>query len=164
MTKDVEYMELAFKLNYSRETGVLTWKENSSKRYSGKLAGSLHDKRHGRLKVKSNNKRYSYGKLCWIKATGCLPTGVVDHIDGNPLNNSLCNLRDVPNVINARNVKSKKGATTFIVGVRRQSINTWIVSCCKENLGSFTCLGKAIKARREAEVGKGFTDRHLGLE
>jgi hypothetical protein len=52
-------------------------------------------------------KQYPVAHLIWLSQTGSWPTGVVDHIDGNPLNNSWSNLRDVTQ---KENMSNKHGA------------------------------------------------------
>ena len=160
-TKIKFYLDLANLLDYSPDTGILTWKESYGGRYSGKQAGFIHDRGNGYRKVKHKNKRYACHILAWIIYYGKIPKHQIDHIDGNPDNNKIDNLRDVTPSINQRNSPRKsKGSHVAMSGVRRQG-NKWRVQCCREDLGTFDCLGVAIRTRRdrEQELG-GFTDRH----
>ena len=158
--KNKTYSLLSTMLDYNRVTGVLTWKSGHGGRYEGKSAGYIHDKNIGYRKIKYNNKRYLCHRVAWVICYGKLPDNQIDHIDGDRDNNSLVNLRDVSQTINARNVKGKSKPHIAIAGVRFVS-NSWDVTCCSEWLGRFSCLGKAVKVRKakERELG-GFTKRH----
>lgn len=46
-------------------------------------------------------------RLAWYLYYGELPTSCIDHIDGNPLNNKIKNLRDVSQQKNTFNQKAK---------------------------------------------------------
>lgn len=82
----------------------------------------------------------------------------VDHINGNTLDNRRCNLRACTNADNLKNrIKIPKNNTSGIIGVRfRKDRNKWYAEIQyngnKVNLGSFSNLEDAIKARKEAEI------------
>ena len=62
---------------------------------------------------------YPAHRVIWKLAYGKDPENVIDHIDGNPSNNSLKNLRDVPVFINAQNrTRTKKKYLGVVVGPR----------------------------------------------
>ncbi|MFX4377260.1 HNH endonuclease, partial [Acinetobacter baumannii] len=41
--------------------------------------------------------------MAWLYVHGVHPTGQIDHIDGDPLNNRISNLRDVSHAVNQQN-------------------------------------------------------------
>lgn len=79
---------------------------------------------------------------------------VIDHIDGNTLNNRRSNLRVVTQVENIRNTSSYRG-TLPLKGVRTvgDRYNAWIqVDKKKKHLGNFNTFVEAGRARVMAEV------------
>ena len=160
-TKIKNYWALTKLLDYDTESGVLSWKSCVRNGRSGNKAGHIHDKNNGYRKVKHKNSRYACHILAWMIVYGKTPDNEIDHIDGNPDNNAVLNLRDVTASTNQRNSpRISKGEHIAMAGVRKVGYK-WVVQCCGEDLGSTHCLGQAIKARRakERELG-GFTRRH----
>ena len=82
---------------------------------------------------------------------------VVDHIDRNPYNNKMSNLRVTDNTNNCRNSSICKSNTSGIIGVSfRKGRNVWrafiTVNRKRIHLGSYSNLEDAIKARLEGEL------------
>ena len=79
---------------------------------------------------------------------------VIDHIDRNPLNNTLENLRFVSKQLNSFNSKNQKNISGYR-GVRKRGAS-WaaksVVAGKDINLGSFITLEEAIEARKAAEL------------
>lgn len=81
---------------------------------------------------------------------------VVDHIDGNPLNNRKCNLRICTQLENAKNVKisskNKSGAKGIVWNKQNNNWRAIIFTNGKQiNLGSYADFNEAVRARKEAE-------------
>jgi hypothetical protein len=102
----------------------LRWAENrySAKNNSwlsrkiGDVAGSLNKQGYWRLNL--NGKSYLAHRVIWQLSNGEIPEGfVVDHIDKNPSNNRLENLRMVPIAVNSRNSSLYSTNTTGVNGV-----------------------------------------------
>ncbi len=88
----------------------------------GSAAGNIqHD--HNRdthyAVVTSQNKSWFAHRVIWIMHNGSLDNElVIDHIDGNSLNNNINNLRAVMQEINTRNSRKKGNNSSGVTGVR----------------------------------------------
>ena len=69
------------------------------------------------IRICFNNKVYYAHNLVWEIHTGRKVTKIIDHIDGNPFNNKIDNLREVDFTSNARNVQLSPRNKTGVVGV-----------------------------------------------
>ncbi len=91
----------------------------------------------------------------------------IDHINGNSLDNSISNLRNVTHTENQRNIKIQRNNTSGICGVRLYAYNRtkkWVSSIRRNGktvtLGYFLDLNDAIIARKMAEYEIGFHVNH----
>lgn len=152
MTPDLE--ELRAKFNYDPVSGALTYKKRgSSKAPVGSEAGSVHAATGYRC-VTYKNVNYRIHRLIWYYVTGGWPSGVIDHIDRNRLNNAWSNLRDVDQSQNALNTSRQYvNRSTETKGVRRRgnSFTAYISHQGKKRiLGSYRTLKEAIEVRQKA--------------
>lgn len=77
-------------LVYDPGTGDLRWRVNRRPAKAGDIAGHLTPRGYRRVKVG----QYFYAhRLIWLMVYGAWPTNEVDHIDRDPKNNRLTNLR-----------------------------------------------------------------------
>ena len=122
MTKE----ELKRLVSYDPETGFLTRINDGAHRTNNMLpAGSKGAKAY--IQIRLNGKIYSVHRLAWL-ISGCdlLAGYVIDHIDGNKLNNKLINLRAVTRSINCQNQrKPMSNGTSGFLGVSRRG-DRWI--------------------------------------
>ena len=88
-------------LTYNPETGDIHWLVTGAGRRLNRLAGSPD--RHGYLQTRIDYRMYFNHRLAWMFEHGSFPSGVIDHIDGDPLNNRISNLRDVDRRTNQEN-------------------------------------------------------------
>jgi hypothetical protein len=107
------------------------------------LKGSIN--RGGYLTYKVNNRSYGAQQLVAIVFLGHKTCGfelVIDHIDENPLNNCVSNLRIVTNRFNSRRNQKKYKSKYKGVCFQKQN-NKWLssikISGIKKHLGYFNC-------------------------
>jgi hypothetical protein len=103
-------------LDYNPETGDFVWKvTRTSKRMKGLVAGDT--KPDGRHRIGVDGVRYKAHRLAWLYVHGTWPSGMIDHIDGNPSNNAIANLRDCTMSQNQANKKRRSDNTSGYKGV-----------------------------------------------
>lgn len=112
-------------LLYDPATGVVVWKKHGWKNRIGTEVGSVMRIEEGRsqagkpagLSFSFEGRQYRLHRVIWLMMTGCWPDGWINHIDGDPLNNRLENLRDVTPQESARNLSIPQSNTSGRVGV-----------------------------------------------
>lgn len=157
---------------YEPETGKLFWRDPFITALSscGKLfkrprrndgeAGSVSLHSTSKLprcrRVKYLGHDYGVHRIIYFMAYGYCPE-VLDHIDGNPLNNRLENLRPAFPVLNSWNQKKFKNNTTGITGVnwdkrRKQWRARITVKGVVHELGFTSSKFEAACLRKSAEL------------
>lgn len=159
--------ELKRQLHYNPETGIFTRLVSNNSRFKiGQVVGTKHHK--GYLHTKINNENYSMHRLAWLYVYGKYPINNIDHIDGNPSNNRITNLRDVLQKDNAKNNKLSKNNKSGYNGVHYHKTNKkWIAYIASDskfyNIGSYDSKYEAYDARLkyELELFGEFSRNHL---
>lgn len=105
-------------LDYDPLTGVFSWRVRlSDKTRLGAIAGTTKDK--GYVQVRIDGVKYLAHRLAWLYVTGKWPEDVIDHVDRNPSNNRLVNLRPATRRENHQNLNMRKANTSGFTGVSR---------------------------------------------
>jgi len=118
---------------------------------SGRLLEPIRLKGNDYLQAKINGRFYGYHRLVWMHFHGKIPKGmVVDHIDRNPRNNRIENLRLATSSQNSANrSKSSKGQNFEHKGVGWNGVK-YIATITHEgkrlHLGSFETEWEAAAA------------------
>lgn len=136
----LKWEELVQILDYDYTTGYFYWKENRGhKAKKGCMAGHLCTL--GYIHIRIGRVPYLAHRLAWFYCFEEWPEFYVDHIDRNKSNNSLDNLRDVPQAVNGRNRGVNKNNTSGYVGVYKKR-NKWaaeiIINGTKHRLGVYS--------------------------
>jgi hypothetical protein len=116
---------------FEYKDGNLYWKAMPYKRNDliGTKAGT--DIGDGRSQITINKKHYKTHRLVYLMFHGYMPKEV-DHIDNNPLNNRIENLRPASRSEQCCNTRLRKDSTSGIKGVTWDKVrNKWIVSINK---------------------------------
>jgi hypothetical protein len=117
--------EMLHKL-FRYENGILYWKTKHSKKVLiGNMAGGL--KPNGYVQVRINNKKYLAHRLIFLMHHGYVPD-VLDHIDCNPSNNKIENLRPATSSTNLMNRRKQRNNSSGIKNVHwSKKYNKWVV-------------------------------------
>lgn len=93
--------------------------------------------------------------VIWYFANGVLPKDQIDHIDRNPSNDSIGNLREVNNENNSWNKGLNSNNTSGAKGVYLNSRGKYIANIHIKGktkyLGTFSTLEEAVSVRNRAE-------------
>ena len=94
-------------ISYCADTGIFTWVLPPRRGVSiGATAGSKTA--HGYLSISFRSCSIYAHRLAWFITHGCWPAGVIDHINGDKLDNRIINLRDVSQRDNTENVFARR--------------------------------------------------------
>ena len=110
--------------SYDPLTGILTWCARPegplawNTRWAGKTAGFI-DKR-GYVNIDIYQTTYQGHRLAWLHANGHWPRHEIDHIDGNPSNNALANLREATHEENLRNTTARRQNSTGLKNITKK--------------------------------------------
>lgn len=134
--------------------GALIWIDCNKKSLNGNQAGYEDKDGYRRIGIPSYG-MVSVHRLIFFMFNGYFPR-FVDHIDGNPRNNKIENLRPATIEQNARNAKTPITNTSGRKGVYwNKSTRKWSAAIrCNDklrHLGTFDDFNDAVKARESAE-------------
>lgn len=137
-------------LHYDPETGLFTWLVSKGTVKSGKIAGTVGVSGSGReyINIRLDRKQYQGHRLAWFYMTGSWPGHVVDHEDGDGLNNKWLNLREATHNQNHYNQFLNRNNKSGVKGVNwHKGCQRWRASITYEgrkiHIGLFTSLDEA---------------------
>lgn len=159
-------------LNYNAKTGVLTWRTRKRKYFKNDRSCKIWNTKFASKSalIGRTSRFYMFGsilgtyyythRIIWKWMTGQEP-GIIDHRNGNPLDNRWANLRSGTQQQNCRNCRVARNNTSSVTGVSwDKSRNKWaahiMVNRKNIHLGRFTDIEKAVQARKAAERKYGF--------
>lgn len=143
-------------LRYDEKTGKLFWRVARSNIKAGSVAGYVN-KRNGYSYVGIDGKSHLAHRIVWLMVRGCWPAAGIDHIDGNPSNNRLENLREATWSDNQQNKgiqsDNKSGFTGVIWHKRHNKWQAYIkIDGKQKHLGLFDTKEDAAEAYAEAKA------------
>ena len=168
-------------LTYNPNTGKLFWKERSAKyfknfkmsrkswntQWAGKEALTAITRRKsgqiGRLDGRVLNKKYLAHRIAWLIYYGEWPKNEIDHINQDPTDNRIENLRDVTHAENHKNRTLQKNNTTGYVGVSKHhgKYRARIrINSIEKNLGDYDTVEEAAAVRAVASINYNFHPNH----
>lgn len=169
---DVEYLKS--RLSYDPASGCIFWLPRPQTHFKNNRAYQAwvarFQNKQGFTAIKG--KGYKVGKLddqtllahrvAWALHYGEWPDGEIDHINGNPADNRIVNLRVVTPKENARNKRIDARNATGTPGVYwHKEAGKWCAGIGKrEKLGYFSDFDEAVKARKAAEQRLGYHQNH----
>lgn len=145
---------------YIDDACVIRWARNTrrGKNIGDEVGLSLLKSGHRNICLSIDKKLYGYSEsnVVWFLAYGEWPLQEIDHIDGNPTNNLLKNLRLATRSEQCRNrVSGKAGRVNKGVYKRdygnKWSAQIWVDGVCK-NLGTYDSEDEAIEVRELATM------------
>jgi len=168
-------------LDYDPEAGKFTWRHrgpewfkdgyrtaegqanNWNSRYAGTQAGSKAPNGYVYFSLPGGCKLLAH-RVAFALSHGEWPE-VCDHINGEPSDNRICNLRGVSQQENMRNARKWGHNTSGQTGVSWDNRRSVWMAYIKINgamvpLGTSKDFQEAVRLRKEAEIRFGFTTRH----
>ena len=139
MKEKITQQRLKEVLIYDGITGNFINKFSRGRARKGEISGSINQYGYRTIRVDYND--YLAHRLTWLFHCGVFPQKELDHINRNPLDNHIENLRESTGSQNHANIKKRDGLTSKYKGVSWNKFrNKW--------KASITVKGKA---------------RHIGL-
>jgi len=138
-------------LNYDPVTGTFTWAQGMGARApAGSQAGCRSGRNSPWLVIRIDGVKYYAHRLAWLHIHGEWPVGVIDHVNGNPADNRIANLRDVPQRVNCENKRAPLANNQVgFLGVSPHG-QKFAANICAHGeskyLGRFECAEEAHKA------------------
>lgn len=142
----LSFEQAAALLLYDPETGEFAWKERKPGHHRDGVVGTING--HGHRIVMIDRRQYYLHRLAWLLTHGDWPTKDLDHLDGDPANNKLANLREATCSQNMGNARRSKANTSGFKGVTwHKRLKKWqaqiMVDRRNYSLGYFTTVEAA---------------------
>ncbi|EPL2137987.1 TPA: hypothetical protein MI728_003732 [Klebsiella aerogenes] len=137
---------------YSPKSGVFTWinPPQGHEELLGEQAGSPANGNKTYWLIQIDGKKYKRSHLAHLFMTGKMPSGIIDHINGNSLDDRWMNIRDTTYAINAQNRLVGKPGRELPMGVKKLKSGRYLarigVGRKSVSLGTFDTVEEAKSA------------------
>lgn len=102
-------------ITYDRETGRFYWRQRRGSAVAGQEAGCVNAL--GYVVIRFDRRLELAHRLAWLHVHGEWPPEEIDHINGNPADNRMDNLRLASHAENGRNVRKHSDNASGFKGV-----------------------------------------------
>lgn len=99
-------------LTYQPESGCFLWNVESRSGFKQSVVNHLPGdeagtprKSDGRIVIRIDGRTYLRYRLAWLWMTGQWPIREIDHVDGDPANDRISNLREASRGLNQQNIR-----------------------------------------------------------
>lgn len=150
--KHISQKAIKYRLSYNPDTGIFIWSNppKHGRVKKGDIAGSIS--KRGYRVIRIDGELYYSHRLAWVYVNGSL-NGIIDHMNGDKLDNRILNLRDVSQFENQQNHKTKikkNGLPEGVIKHNRRFIARIRVNNKLHHLGCFSSQGEASRAYEQA--------------
>lgn len=152
---------------YHPATGILRYKMRQGRQRAGAVVGT---KTKGSINIVLKGRHLKAHRIIWERFNGAIPPGYyIDHINHDPCDNRLTNLRLATHADNLRNCNQSKNNTSGYTGVSRNSVKSrrrfpWRARITVDRkeimLGTFKTAREAYDAYKKAAERYGFHPNH----
>jgi hypothetical protein len=171
-------------LTYNPDTGKLYWKERSEKKYyknykismkkwnlrwAGKEAfTTINYRENGKINGLHGgffNKDFRAHRIAWLIYYGEWPKNQIDHINQDPTDNRIENLRDVTQLENLKNQALRSNNKSGYIGVHfeksKQKYRARVqINNNRKHIGYYNTIEEAVAARAVANINYNFHPNH----
>lgn len=144
-------------VSYCPETGRFAWVKPAKGRKMASHPGTITPQ--GYLRLCIHGERYLAHRVAWLYVHGQWPAADIDHINGDRLDNRMCNLRLATHSQNQQNRKraSSTNKSSGVMGVGwDKSKNRWRAEICvqgkRRTLGRYATVAEASEAYLRAKA------------
>jgi hypothetical protein len=140
-------------LSYDPDTGSFTWRITKGRAATGARAGSA-DHINGYRILSVFGRAYPEHRLAWLYVHGTLPSGDLDHINGDRADNRIANLRQATRSQTNMNAKARRSRSGLKGACWNAQAQRWAgrikLDGKQKHLGSFATAQEAHAAYVEA--------------
>ncbi len=147
-------------LDYNSETGVFRWKVGKGRVGANDEAGYTLNHHSGKnyKMIQYNGQVFYAHRVAFEMHYGFEPYEV-DHVNGNSMDNRICNLREVKKGENQRNTKARVDSKTGISGVTKFR-GKYKVMVGGRYFGLFSDFFEACCKRKSVQIKNGYHVNH----